>query len=162
MDKRRPGKPLKQAIVDASILIKIVLPEKSEADIKKALALFKHFTDKRLTIILPSFWSYEVGNTLIRKLTLELFEEKYKFLLSQPFQIYSFNILENVTIGKFAKLHKVTFYDASYHLLAKFIGSIFITADKNYFQKFKKDKNIALLENFKYNSISKLALDRIP
>lgn len=147
MDKRRPGKSLERAILDASILIKIVLPEEHEPDVKKALTLFKLFTDKKLSVILPSFWSYEVGNTLIRKLSKELFEEKFKFLLSQSYQIYSFNVLENITIGKFTKLHNVSFYDASYHLLAHFTNSLFITADKKYFQKFKEDKNLVLLGN---------------
>ncbi len=145
MDKRRQRESLKQVVLDASILVKIILPEKSEENIEQALSLFKSFSRKKLTIILPSFWSYEIGNVLLRKLSEELFEEKFKFLLSRSFEIYSFNVLENLTIGKFARLHNVSFYDASYHLLAKFTDSIFVTADKIYFQKFKKDKNLALL-----------------
>jgi len=145
MDKRRQRESLKQVVLDASILVKIILPEKSEENIEQALSLFESFSRKKLTIILPSFWSYEVGNVLLRKLSEQLFEEKFKFLLSRSFEIYSFNVLENLTIGKFARLHNVSFYDASYHLLAKFTDSIFVTADKIYFQKFKKDKNLALL-----------------
>lgn len=148
MDKRRSGKSLKQVILDASVLVKIILPETSESNIREALSLFNKFSKRELSIILPSFWSYEVGNTLIRKLSEDLFEEKFKFLLSQPFGIYSFNQLENITIGKFARIHNVSFYDASYHLLAHFTDSLYITADKKYFQKFKEDKYIALLENY--------------
>lgn len=147
MGQRRQRQSLNQVVLDASILIKIILPEGSEENIKQALSLFEKFSKKKLTIILPSFWSYEVGNILTRKLSEDLFEEKFKFLLNQPFQIYSFNILENITIGKFAKLYKASFYDASYHLLAKFTDSIFITADRKYFKKFERDKNIILLEN---------------
>lgn len=147
MGQRRQRQPLSQIILDASILIKIVLPEGSEDNIQQALSLFEKFSSKKIAVILPSFWSYEVGNILLRKLSEELYEEKFKFLLNQPFQIYSFNTLENITIGKFAKLHNVSFYDASYHLLAKFTGAIFITADKKYFQKFKEDKNLTLLKN---------------
>ena len=149
MDKGRPAKPLKSAVFDASILIKIVLPERNEENVKEALLLFERFAAQKLTVTLPSFWNYEVGNTLIRKLASRLFEEKFAFLLSQPFETYSFSKAENLTIGKFAKLHNTSFYDASYHLLAKFIDSIFITADRKYFQKFKTDKHLALLQNLK-------------
>lgn len=149
MDKGRPAKPLKSVVFDASILVKIVLPEKNEENIQEALLLFERFANQKLTVTLPSFWSYEVGNTLIRKLDSQLFEEKFAFLLSQPFQTYSFRKTENLTIGKFAKLHNVSFYDASYHLLAHFTNSIFVTADKKYFQQFRSDKHLALLQNLK-------------
>ncbi|MBI2327561.1 type II toxin-antitoxin system VapC family toxin [Candidatus Curtissbacteria bacterium] len=152
MDKGRSAKPLKSAVLDASILVKIVLPEKNEENVREALLLFERFANQKLTITLPSFWNYEVGNTLVRKLSTGLFEEKFAFLLSQPFEIYSFSKTENVTIGKFAKLHYVSFYDASYHLLAYFTDSLFITADKKYFGQFKKDKHIILLGSLKTRS----------
>src|SRR3989344_5962720 len=133
MGKRRPLKPLTKVVLDASTLIKMVLPEDNEENIKEALTLFRQFTRRESTILLPSFWSYEVGNILIRKLPIGLFIEKFDFLLSQAIQEYSFNRVENLTIGKFAKLHHVTFYDASYYLLAIFTDSIFITADNKCF-----------------------------
>ncbi len=149
MDQRRSTKSLKQVILDASILVKIVLPENSEGNITQVLKLFNLFISKKIKIILPIFWQFEVGNTLLRKMSEELFIEKFSFLLSQSFEEYRFNTLENLTIGKFAKRHQVSFYDASYHLLAHFTNSIFITADKKYYQKFKGDERIAPLENLK-------------
>ena len=149
MGKRRSAKSLRSVILDASILIKIVLPEKSEENIQEALLLFKQLEEGKTTVTLPSFWSYEVGNTLVRKLDVELFVEKFDYLLSQPFEIYSFSKEENLTIGKFAKFYNVSFYDASYHLLARFIDTIFITADRKYFSQFKEDKHITLIQNLK-------------
>ncbi|OGD94603.1 hypothetical protein A2697_05635 [Candidatus Curtissbacteria bacterium RIFCSPHIGHO2_01_FULL_41_44] len=150
MGKRRPLKPLTKVVLDASTLIKMVLPEDNEENIKEALTLFRQFTRRESTILLPSFWSYEVGNILIRKLPIGLFIEKFDFLLSQAIQEYSFNRVENLTIGKFAKLHHVTFYDASYYLLAIFTDSIFITADNKYFMQFKGDKHLLLLGDIKF------------
>ena len=72
MDKGRSAKSLKQIVLDASLLVKIVLPEKSEENVKEALFLFKQFKEGKLTVALPSFWSYEIGNTLSRKLNSKI------------------------------------------------------------------------------------------
>jgi len=42
----------------------------------------------------------------------------------------------------------VSFYDASYHALAKKIGGVFITADNRYYDKAKVVGNIEPLGNF--------------
>lgn len=149
MGKARSTKPLKRVVLDASILVKLVLPETSEQNVKQALALFKRFTEGGLEIVLPVFWSFEVGNVLLRKLSEELFEEKFRFLLQQPFHVYAFNEVESITVGKFAKLYDVSFYDASYHLLAYFTNCVFITADRKYLQKFKGDTYVVLLQDLK-------------
>lgn len=150
MGKRRPSKSLKKIVLDASVLLKIVLPDKGELQIKQALKLFQLFAQGKTAIYLPVFWRFEIGNTLIRKLSDELFIQKFDFLLLQPFEEYIFNKLEYLTIGQFATSQQVSFYDASYHMLAIFTDSTFITADRKYFQKIQDKENIILLENLKF------------
>lgn len=142
MGTRRQGKKLEKVVLDASIIIKSVLPGEDD---KNVLSIFKNFSAKETEIILPSLWVYEVGNVLQRALSMGDFEEKFKFLLSLPFENYNFNGSQNLTIGKFAKTYGVTFYDASYHMLAIFEDAAFITADKKYFGKCKAAGNIELL-----------------
>ena len=68
MGQGRPGQPLvKLIIVDASVLLKWVLPAEREEYAAKALAIRKAFEDAQLDLKLPSLWFYEVGNILTIK-----------------------------------------------------------------------------------------------
>ena len=49
------------------------------------------------------------------------------------------------------KYPKVSFYDASYHALAKAYEGTFITADKKYYEATKKEGNIKLFSELKIN-----------
>lgn len=133
-------------IFDASVLLKTVLPKENETE--KAVALFEQYSQGIIEVYEPSFWVYEIGNTLSRKLPLRKAQIGFEFLLAQKFRTFHFTNKQLLEINKFSNQNKVSFYDASYHLLAHFTNSLFITADKKYFQKFKEDKSIALLENF--------------
>lgn len=144
MGKRRSSKSL---VIDASVIIKSVLPEKSEDHTQTANNILQAYSDGKLKIILPVFWSFEVGNILIRKLSARNLASKFSILLSGGFEEYKFNEEENLTIAQFSQKYSASFYDASYHLLAKFTDSLFVTADKRYYQKFKTDKNIILLDD---------------
>ena len=137
-------------VLDASVLLKTVLPEDQVAK-DFALQLFKKYSDGTIDLIEPVFWIFEVGNNLSRKLPVKKAVLAFNFLLNQHFQLLHFTNLQLIQITRFASRNKVAFYDASYHLLAKFTGSIFVTADKKYFQKFTGDKNIALLEELKFD-----------
>ncbi len=133
-------------VIDASVILKITLVE-NEEDQQIALAILKLFQDGEIDIVLPSFWLFEVGNTLIRK-NVD-FEELYSYLLEIGFRQHNFSKAELIEIGTFAKTFNVSFYDASYHVLAKLINYTFVTADEKYFEKTKKTGNIALLKNLK-------------
>lgn len=133
-------------VIDASVILKIALVE-NEEDQQIALAILKLFQDGEIDITLPNFWLFEVGNTLIRK-NVD-FEELYSYLLEIGFRQHNFNTAELIEIGNFAKNFNVSFYDASYHMLAKLINYTFVTADERYFEKTKKAGNIVLLKNLK-------------
>lgn len=139
----------KSLIIDASVLIKTVLPQNSEEYTQIAINLLRAYARGKFKVILPIFWSFEVGNTLIRKLPSKYLASKFSILLTAGFEEYRFSEEENLIVAAFSKKYNTSFYDASYHLLAKFTDSIFVTADKKYFKRFAKDKNIALLWDLK-------------
>lgn len=133
-------------VLDASVILKLVLiPD--EPFREKALEIIRNFEDGLVEIKLPDFWKFEVGNTLIRK-DPENFEEFYYFLLNGDLPIYSFTNKELVEIGNFSQSHAVSFYDSSYHYLARLTGATLITSDEKYFNKTKDIGNIALLKDF--------------
>lgn len=146
MGQKRSSKSL---VLDASVLIKTVLPADDEKHVQKAINILNAYSDEKMQIVLPVFWSFEVGNILIRKIPAKLIAEKFSILLTAGFKEYKFTPEENITVAQFSQKHNTSFYDASYHLLAKFTDSIFVTADKKYFKSFAKDKNIALLWDLK-------------
>ncbi|OGY25953.1 MAG: hypothetical protein A2Z24_02440 [Candidatus Woykebacteria bacterium RBG_16_44_10] len=131
-------------VLDASVILKLVLIQ-DEPHREKALEIIKNFQIDLVQIILPSFWKYEIGNILSTK--EDNFADFYKFILNIGFSNHEFSNDELIEIGEFAKKYNVSFYDASYHILAKLTNSVFVTADEAYFDKAKKAGSIVLLRN---------------
>lgn len=132
-------------VLDASVILKLVLIQ-DEPHREKALEIIKNFQIDLVQIILPSLWKYEIGNILSTKDEAN-FVDFYKFILNIGFTTHEFSNTELVEIGEFAKRYKVSFYDASYHILAKFTDSVFVTADRAYFDKAEKAGSMVLLKN---------------
>lgn len=140
---------MKTVVLDASVILKAVLPKENEVEERITLKIFKKYRKGEIEIIVPIFWVFEIGNTLSRKLPLEKAQLGFALLLSQDFKEYNLSHSQLLEISKFSSQYKVSFYDASYHLLAHFTDSIFLTADKKYSEKFKQDKHIALIHSLK-------------
>ena len=140
---------MKAIVLDASVILKAVLPKENEVEERSTLKIFEKYRKGEIEIIVPIFWVFEIGNTLSRKLPLEKVQLAFALLLSQGFKEYNLSHSELLEIGKFSSQNRVSFYDASYHRLAHFIDAIFVTADKKYFEQFKEDKHITLIQNLK-------------
>ncbi|OGY21870.1 MAG: hypothetical protein A2126_00625 [Candidatus Woykebacteria bacterium GWB1_45_5] len=134
-------------VLDASVILKLVLVE-NEQDQDIALKIIKNFQEGKAEIVLPSFWMFEVGNILIRH--HEEFENLYRFILEIEFPAHDFNNRELIEIGNLAKNYQVSFYDASYYVLAKLTNSVFVTADEAYFDKAEKAGSIVLLKDLNF------------
>ncbi len=135
-------------IIDASIVIKWLVHEKEGLDF--AINLLDDFLKKKIHISIPIFIHWEINNFLGRSLDLRSAIEKYSHFKLLKLEENHLSI--NATIKAFAimkKFRKVSFYDASYHALAIENGGIFITADKNYYEKTKKIGSLMLLENYR-------------
>lgn len=140
---------MKAIVLDASVILKAVLPKENEVEDRNTLKIFEKYRKGEIEIFVPIFWVFEIGNTLSRKLPLEKVQLGFTLLLSQGFKEYNLSHSELLEISKFSSQNSVSFYDASYHLLAHFTYSVFVTADKKYFEKFRQDKHIALLQSLK-------------
>ncbi|MBI3443299.1 type II toxin-antitoxin system VapC family toxin [Candidatus Woesebacteria bacterium] len=138
-----------RVVLDASVILKTVLPDENPQEVELALQLFKQYSQGEIDVIIPDFWVYEVGNTLCRKLNSKKAKLGFAFLLSLKFKNVTFSKKQLLAISAFSAKHNVSFYDSSYHLLAYFTDSIFVTADKKYFDKFKRDKHVVLLGHLK-------------
>ncbi len=135
----------KVIIIDTSVLIK---PFLNEPGSEKVLELFKLAAEKKLSLLSPKLMVFEFLNVLCKnikdpakvKAAYQDFEDTEIGILDIDID----NLHEAIEISCSDK--QISFYDASYHALAKQFNGIFLTADKKYFDLMKKKGNIELLK----------------
>lgn len=131
-------------VIDASVIVKMFLGEDGSELVKK---LFRLTNAYKLTIFAPYLLRYELFNILSRKVSdfgdvSKMFDifEKLKIGFLDPEDDYLKKALKEVWADP-----KISFYDASYAALAKNYDGIFLTADKKYYEKAKRDVEIVLI-----------------
>ena len=141
----------KNYVIDASVLLKPFLAEE-ESDI--VLSLFELHQKQQITLSLPELYEYEIGNILIRKKST-----KGAIVCLQELSVLGLNMLPIEYIGaqniiKFIEAYdgQITYYDASYHCLAKAFKTKLITADKKYYHKTKQEGDILLLSDIAFKA----------
>jgi predicted nucleic acid-binding protein len=134
-------------VPDASVLLKWVLESDDERDRDQALALRHAWLSGSCEIVVPSLWTYEVGNilglkrpsaarALLEAMTaLELDEVGPSAYLEQIYHL----------VGT----HRVTFYDAAYHGLAIQRSGTLVTADGAYLKKTAASGHVELLATWR-------------
>lgn len=134
----------KVIVIDTSALIKAFLNEPGQEFILNLLTLN---LEKELTLLAPRIMTFELLNTLAKKLQNEsAVKEAY-----EKFQELGIGIMDIDTeyfdkaIEITAKNPQVSFYDASYHALAKHFKGIFLTADKKYYESLDDKKDVHLI-----------------
>lgn len=138
------NKPL--FIADASVLVKWAIRE--VPNLEEALLLRDNLIEGKVEMIVPVHCFPEVGNLLgreHRRIALSFFT----FLITSEILEYPLN-LNTLTIAfsLMGQYHGISFYDASYHALAIEQKGTFITADKKYFEKTKKEGRVMLLKDY--------------
>lgn len=136
-------------VPDASIILKWALEREGEPDFQKAFKILQDFLEEKVRICLPGLWRYEVGNVLGRKQPQKA-GEIFEVLLSYQFD----EVLLDETYGRqvldlMKRVKGVSFYDASYHVLAMREGGLFITADRSYYRRVAKEGSIGYLPEMK-------------
>lgn len=135
---------MKVVVPDASIILKWVLGKNEEGQ-DKAKELLQEWVVGEHDFILPSLWSFEVGNILglkrpddAEKLMELLIEYKFKeHQMTKELAVESFELMNNYK--------GITFYDAVYHAVALENNGVLVTADKSYFKKVKETGKIILI-----------------
>lgn len=135
-----------RVIVDTSVLMKIVFVEENSDIANKVFELNKAM---QLTLLATPLIFFEFLNVLSNRLKNKNLVEK---ILKK---FFSLNI--GIIDAKYGYLEKgiraacenkqVSYYDSSYHALAKDLNGIFLTADEKYYNAMKNEGNIALLSN---------------
>lgn len=126
---------MKTLVVDASALLKWVLPAADEQWVDQANAIAAAALSGALRLRVPSLWYYEAGNILARKMpdTAAAALEHLASLLT-PWTLAPTAETRKLTL-ELVRRHDVTFYDASYHALAIANGGTLVTADARYVGK---------------------------
>ncbi len=134
-------------VIDASVILKWVLPYETEELMAEAYELRDRYGNGQLEIRLPTLWSYEIGNT-INRLDSRHADDLIQDLMSCGFRERSLDKGLAARASKLCQKYKVTFYDACYHAVALEAGGVFITADNQYISKARQAGGIVSLRDF--------------
>jgi predicted nucleic acid-binding protein len=135
-------------VIDASVILKWVLPPDAEPYQHQALKLAEAVANSRIEVALPALWYFEVGNILIRKYRqhgdADLADLREQLAGSErPISEAWQNQILRLT-----SLYSVTFYDAAYHALAIVSQGVFITADEKYLKAVGEEPHIMHLKSW--------------
>lgn len=127
---------MKQYVIDASIVVGVILAQ-SPYSLKKLKEYRVHSVS-----LLPA----EVANAIRFQLKDKLDGKTAlgKFL-KLPIELHTLDLRQMPNILEMSYSLHTTVYDTCYHYLAMELGIIFLTADRQYYQKAKKLGSIELV-----------------
>lgn len=132
-------------VLDASIILCFLLEEKA-AVVDKLAHLFEQVQRGKTKLYSSPLLLLEVGNGLRFTLKDEkLASETFKIFLKLPIDYVQFSNVQLQAVLSQSYALGTSFYDASYHVLAKSRRAIFITTDKDYYQKAKHLDSISFV-----------------
>lgn len=136
---------MKTYVVDACVLAKVVIQDQEE-DCDKALALFHQFMERNVNLLVPSFWAFELGNTIRKRIQgLAHQTTALQYLFQAQLITVDFTESDYLHILDFFDGQSVTFYDASYYYIAKREDIPLITADEKFAKRMNDKERIILL-----------------
>lgn len=140
---------MKIYILDASVVLNFLLREDSLTE-KKFINLLQKAKSKKIKLYSSYLLPLEVGNGLRYTLTdEELAQEALEKFLNLPIEFFVFKPLHYGKIIELSYQLKTSFYDTSYHFLAKLLKGTFLTADNQYFKKAQRLGNIEFFGGLK-------------
>lgn len=136
-----------RVVLDSSVIAK---PFLKEPDFSKVKEIFKMHVSKKSTILVSALLLFELGNIFTFKLN-----GKAAITALEGVRELGLSAID-LTLGEqrqaLAIAHKypaVSFYDASYHVLAKAFDAKFITADERYYEQVKGEGDVVLLKDLR-------------
>jgi predicted nucleic acid-binding protein len=126
---------MKTYVLDASVVLTFLLEKNSL--IKKNFIRFLNQAKKgEIKLISSYLLPLEVGNGLRFSLNDEdLGRKVLENFLKLPIEYFVFSEAHYIKILNLSHQLGTSFYDTSYHFLAKLLKGVFLTADKDYFVK---------------------------
>ncbi|MBT3864689.1 type II toxin-antitoxin system VapC family toxin [Candidatus Peregrinibacteria bacterium] len=133
----------KTVVLDASVLVKVFFEERGS---EEASELLKYKMQGVTTVLATPLMIFEFLNIVSRKA-----EDREQALeIFKRFKEFGIGLLEpgdDYVEEAIAVVHEnpeISYYDASYHALAKDLDTVFLTADKKFYNAMKGDKHIEL------------------
>lgn len=125
-------------VLDSSVALKWIFADEEGAD--HAERIRNEHVSGRNEIAVPSLFCYEIANVLATKVKLSAEEalEAFELISAFEFNVYELDETEYSESMALSMKHKVSVYDASYHVLANRLGSRFLTADRKFWEKVKR------------------------
>ena len=123
-----------QVVVDASVFAKLFIKEEYS---ENAYALRDAYIAKKVDIIVPSLFPYEVLNALKYSASYDEkeLENLAEILDDYKLGIFNFNSNLGKRISSVATKYNITIYDASYVALAEMMNTLLYTADEKLIKK---------------------------
>ena len=124
-------------VLDSSVALKWIFADEDGAD-HAARVRDDHISGKN-EIAVPSLFFYEIANVLATKVKLSPEEalEALELISAFEFSVHELDSSDYLEAMTLAMKHKLSVYDASYHVLASRLGCIFLTADRKFGEKMK-------------------------
>ena len=123
---------MKQYVIDTSVVMKYLANKDSTVGVWFSKAL----KDKQIKLLSSDLFHFEVANAIRYSPTPEEnMSEQIMAALSLPIKIIKISDKGFSKIAKMAKENETTVYDTSYHFLAISMDGIFVTCDRDFFQK---------------------------
>lgn len=134
-------------VLDTSSAIKPILQEEGW---KKVARIFNLKDNRRISLLMPEIFRYELLNTIGRLKGKRAAIEAYDAItLTQVSIIPLHHDIQILALGIVEKYKQASFYDAVFHALAILYKSDFVTSDRKYYNLTKNEGNIKLLEELK-------------
>jgi predicted nucleic acid-binding protein len=125
-------------VLDSSVALKWIFAD--EEGTEHAERIRDGHVSGKNEIAVPSLFFYEIANILATKVKLsaEKAQEAFELISAFEFNVYELDNSEYIEAMSLAGEHRVSVYDASYHVLASRLGCRFLTADLKFCDKVKK------------------------
>ncbi len=139
---------MKSFVIDASVIIKWVFPDRAEEDhTSQAINLLRTIKQGTVKVLQPPHWLAEVAAVIVR-LQPKIANETIDLLNMMEFPVI--NVPEIYQIAcQLSEHFKHHLFDTLYHAVAIYNGNTqFITADDQYYRKTVKKGSILHLGDF--------------
>lgn len=142
---------MKSFVIDASVVVKWVFPERVEEDhLPQALNLLGLIQQGAVKILQPPHWLAEASAVIVR-LQPKIAQQAVNLLSMMQFPVVDTPEIYHIACGLSEKF-KHHIFDTLYHAVAIYNGNTqFITADDKYYQKTNKQGSILRLADFTFS-----------
>lgn len=136
---------MKNYVLDASVVLTFLLGKGSVVK-RNFSKVLKQTKSGEVRLYSSYLLPLEVGNGLRYSLSDKaLADEVLQKFLNLPIEFFIFSPAHYSKILQLSYFFETSFYDTSYHFLAKLLKGVFLTCDSEYFKKAKKLGHVKLL-----------------